>query len=171
LKAEGVERSKPLHWAQMQAYMHLSGIERAFYLAVCKDTDELHQERLRHDAEAGRQILAKAQRIIAAPRPPARVSEDPAWWQCRLCDHAAVCHEGARVARHCRSCLHASPLDGGAWRCARHQAALSPRDQEVGCAAHLYTPDLVPREQVDAGEGWVGHRPADGTAWRDGGLA
>jgi hypothetical protein len=78
LKAEGVERSKPLHWAQMQAYMHLSGIERAFYLAVCKDTDELHQERLRRDVEVGRRILAKAQRIIAAPRPPTRVSADPA---------------------------------------------------------------------------------------------
>ena len=53
---------------------------------------------------------------------------------------------------------------------ARHQAAPSPRDQEVGCAAHLYTPDLVLREQVDAGEGWVSYRPADGTAWREVGL-
>ena len=54
---------------------------------------------------------------------------------------------------------------------ARHQAALSRRDQDAGCAAHLYIPDLVPGEQVDAGEDWVGYRLADGTAWRDGGLA
>jgi hypothetical protein len=48
---------------------------------------------------------------------------------------------------------------------------LSRRDQEAGCAAHLYIPDLVPGEQVDAGEDWVGYRLADGTTWRDGGLA
>ena len=55
--------------------------------------------------------------------------------------------------------------------CARHQAALSRRDQEVGCAAHLCIPDLVPREQADAGEDWVSYRLADGATWRDGGLA
>ena len=30
------------HWAQMQVYMHLSGLTRALYLAVCKDNDALH---------------------------------------------------------------------------------------------------------------------------------
>ena len=39
LKAKGVEKSKPEHAAQMQVYMHLAGLERAFYLAVNKDTD------------------------------------------------------------------------------------------------------------------------------------
>ena len=51
----------------MQAYMHLAGIDRAFYLAVCKDTDELYQERIHHDAEAGLRILAKAERIVVRP--------------------------------------------------------------------------------------------------------
>ena len=69
LKAEGVAASKPLHWSQMQAYMQLAGLDRAFYLAVCKDTDELYQERIRHDAEAGLRILTKAERIIGAARP------------------------------------------------------------------------------------------------------
>ena len=36
----------------MQSYMHLAGLERAFYLAVNKNTDELYQERIRYDAEA-----------------------------------------------------------------------------------------------------------------------
>lgn len=168
LTAEGVEKSKPLHWAQMQAYMHLAGLERAFYLAVCKDTDTLYQERVRHDPEAALRILAKAQRVIGAARTPERISHDPAWWQCRFCAHHAVCHEGAAVERHCRSCLHASPIDGGGWRCGRHGMALSRAEQEGGCAAHLYIPDLVPAEQVDAGEDWVSYRLADGTEWRDG---
>jgi hypothetical protein len=168
LKAEGVAASKPLHWAQMQAYMQLAGLERAFYLAVCKDTDELYQERIHHDAEVGLRILAKAERIIAAARPPARISDDPAWWECRFCDHHAVCHAGAVPERHCRSCLHATPVAGGAWHCARHQHALSRRDQHAGCGAHLYVPDLIPGEQLDAGEDWVSYRLPDGSTWRDG---
>jgi hypothetical protein len=168
LVAEGVERSKPLHWAQMQAYMQMAGIDRAFYLAVCKDTDELYQERIRHDADAGLRILAKAARIVGAERPPTRISDDPAWWQCRFCDHHSVCHDGAAVERHCRSCLHASPVDGGGWHCSRHGVALSRGDQDAGCARHLYIPDLVAGEQVDAGEDWVSYRLPDGSEWRDG---
>ena len=168
LKAEGVAVAKPLHWAQMQAYMQLADIERGFYLAVCKDTDELYQERIRHDAEAGLRILAKAQRIIGAGRPPTRISEDPAWWECRFCDHHAVCHEGTAPERHCRSCLHASPVADGGWHCTRHGTPLTHREQQTGCVAHLYIPDLIPGEQLDAGEDWVSYRLADGTEWRDG---
>ena len=171
LKSEGVEKSKPLHWAQMQAYMQLAGIERAFYLAVNKDTDELYQERVRHDAEAGLRILAKAQRIIGAGRPPTRISEDPAWWECRFCDHHAVCHAGAVPERHCRSCLHASPVADGGWHCTRHGTPLTRREQETGCVAHLYIPDLIPGEQLDAGEDWVSYRLPDGRTWRDGAAA
>ena len=170
LKADGVAASKPLHWAQMQAYMQLAGLDRAFYLAVCKDTDELYQERIPHDAEAGVRILAKAARIISAARPPARISDDPAWWECRFCDHHAVCHGGAVPERHCRSCLHATTVAEGAWHCARHEHPLPRRDQQSGCGAHLYIPDLVPGEQHDAGDDWVSYRLPDGSTWRDGAV-
>jgi hypothetical protein len=50
LVAKGVALAKPQHWAQMQIYMHLTGITRALYVAVCKDTDDLHIERVRADA-------------------------------------------------------------------------------------------------------------------------
>lgn len=168
LKTDGVEKSKPMHWAQMQAYMHLAGIERAFYLATCKDTDELYGERVRYDAAAALRIMAKAERVIAAAEPPARISTDPAWFECRFCDHAAVCHEGARPERHCRSCLHATPAAEGVWTCERHNHPLDSRDQRDGCAAHLYIPALVAGEQVDAGEDWVSYRMPDGSEWRDG---
>jgi hypothetical protein len=45
---------------------------------------------------------------------------------------------------------------------------LTRREQETGCAAHLYIPDLIPGEQLDAGEDWVSYRLPDGTEWRDG---
>lgn len=168
LQKDGVQKSKPLHYAQMQVYMHLAGLERAFYLAVNKDDDALYQERIKPDAEFALRLLAKAERIINAPRPPAGISQDPAWWQCRFCDHHAACHEAAMPERHCRSCLHSSPAPGGEWICARHSHRLTRRDQENGCPAHLYIPDLVHGEQIDAGEDWVSYRLPDGSEWRDG---
>ena len=168
LQKDGVAASKPAHWAQMQVYMHLAGLDRAFYLAVNKNTDELHQERVHADAEAGLRLLAKAERIILASRPPSRVSDDPTWWQCRMCDHHAICHGEALPERHCRSCLHSTPISDGQWHCARHTCLLSLDDQRRGCAAHLLIPDLVPGTQTDAGEDWVSYRMPNGAEWRDG---
>lgn len=168
LEKDGVEKSKPLHFAQMQVYMHLAGIERAFYLAVNKDTDALYQERIRYDAEVALRLMAKAARIIGAAQPPARISADPAWFQCRFCDHRDTCHGEAMPERHCRSCLHSTPVEDGWWRCERHGCVLSSPDQRTGCAAHLYIPGLVPVEQTDAGEDWISYTMPDGTTWRDG---
>ena len=70
--------------------------------------------------------------------------------------------------RHCRSCLHSTPVTDGAWHCARHTCLLSLDDQRRGCAAHLLIPDLVHGEQFDAGEDWVSYRMPDGAEWRDG---
>ena len=49
LTAKGVVLAKPQHAAQMQIYMHLTGITRALYMAVCKNTDALHIERVEAD--------------------------------------------------------------------------------------------------------------------------
>lgn len=164
LGAKGVAEAKPQHAAQMQVYMHLTGLTRALYVAVCKDTDDLHVERVSADREAGERLLAKAKRVIDAARPPARISDDPAWWECRLCSHHAVCHDSAAVAGTCRSCLHASPVEGG-WHCARWDAALDTGAQRAACAKHLFVPDLIPGEVADAGDDHVVYQLPDGTTW------
>jgi PD-(D/E)XK nuclease superfamily len=185
LKQHGVRKAKPEHWCQMQVYMHLTGLTRALYLAVCKDTDALHAERVRDDHEEAERLIARAGRIIFAPRPPARISDDPDWFQCRLCPHHDVCHGDRVPARTCRGCLHVTPAEDGAWHCARfdraalrgdHQgrpwepAALSPDEQRAGCGSHLLIPDLIQGEQIDADPdgAWVAYLKPDGSVWRDG---
>lgn len=168
LKEKGVEQAKPQHYAQMQVYMHLSEMDRAFYLAVNKDTDELYEERVKYDRAFAERLVAKAQRIIASPVPPSRISNDPAWFQCRFCDHSPACHGDAMPERHCRSCLHSTPVEEGKWRCERHGWALDLKAQRSGCALHLYIPALVHGEQIDAGDDWVSYRTKDGGEWRDG---
>jgi hypothetical protein len=164
LVAKGVVASKPQHAAQMQIYMHLMGLSRAFYLAVCKDTDALYAERMDADPAEAERLLAKASRIIDAARPPSRISEDPAWFECRMCSHRAVCHEGAMAAVNCRTCLHSTPVEGG-WHCARHDRMRDFGQQLNGCRDHLFIPDLVDGEVIDATENFVVYLMKDGTDW------
>lgn len=164
LTAKGVQASKPRHYAQMQVYMHLTGMTRAMYVAVCKNTDALHIERIDADRSEGERLLEKAGRIIDAPRPPVRISDDPTWFECRMCDHRAVCHEGATPAVNCRTCLHSTPVDGG-WRCARFDHPIATRDQRTACPRHLFVPDLIPGEVIDAGDDFVAYRLTDGSTW------
>lgn len=164
LVSKGVAASKPQHVAQMQIYMHLMGLTRAFYLAVCKDTDALYAERVEADPAEAERLLAKASRIIDAARPPSRISDDPAWFECRMCSHNAVCHLGERAAVNCRTCLHSTPVEGG-WHCARHDRMLGSTEQRLGCGKHLFIPDLVAGEVTDAGQDFVAYCMKDGSEW------
>lgn len=173
LKKKGVAASKPTHHAQMQTYMALAGLDRAFYLAVCKDTDELYGERVHYDMVAALRLLAKAERIIDAQHPPPRISDDPGYFACRMCDHRAVCHEGALPVRNCRTCLSSTPVDEGRWHCARFDKHLTRREQEAGCLCHRLIPDLVKGEQIDVIENIDGsivieYKMEDGSIWIDG---
>lgn len=173
LKRNGVAASKPEHVAQMQVYMHLLGLTRAFYLAKNKDNDELYSERIRYDAAHGMALIAKAERIKEAHQAPARVSDDPEYYLCKAfnCPAYSICHGGSFSLRNCRTCLHSSPINDGQWYCQRHERELSLEDQKAGCPLHLYLPSLVPGEQVDADEKaeTVTYRLRTGEIWGDGG--
>lgn len=155
LKKDGVKKAKPLHYGQMQTYCHARGRDRWIYLAVCKDNDELYAERGNYDAEYCMRLLARAERIIHANEPPAKLHEDPTAkmaFACGWCKHRGICHDGAWPRSNCRTCLYSSPEESGRWTCARFNKPLSIEEQGAGCEAHLWLPALVPGEQVDASE-------------------
>lgn len=166
LKKKGVKESKPLHYGQLQTYMHARGRDRGVYLAVCKDTDELYAERVHYDAEYCLRLLAKAERIIAANEPPPGVDN----YTCQWCRHKAICKEDAWPRSNCRTCLYSSPEPGGTWSCARFSKPLSLDEQREGCPAHLYLPGVVPGEQTDSDEDaeTVTYRLRSGRIWTDG---
>ena len=159
LEKHGVKKSKPEHYAQMQLYMHWSGMKRAYYLAVNKNDDHLHGERVRYCEVDATKLVSHARAIVTADEPLERISEKPEFYLCKWCDHSAVCHEKQLPPANCRTCLHASPeLDGDArWSCAKHRVDLTVNEQRAGCASHAYIPALVPWKQTDANsaENWV----------------
>ena len=158
----GVATAKPEHYVQMQMYMGFAELERALYLACNKDTDELHTEWIYFDQAVFDKHLAKAQRIIDADEPPTGISTDPSWYQCKLCDHHALCHGDKVAQKNCRTCVHATPADDAQWTCGHQNRALSFDEQRLGCRSHLYIPPLVPyAEPLDAGGDWIKYRHKD----------
>jgi hypothetical protein len=152
LESEGVKKSKPEHYAQMQVYMLKMQLTRALYVAVCKDDDRLHMERINIDAEYAQSMVDKAQWIISLPTPPDGISTDPMWFECKFCDHRATCHGTQAPAPTCRSCTHSTAERDGTWKCAWNKVDLSVQDQKEACTEHRYIPILLKNwaEPVDA---------------------
>lgn len=146
LKKKGVQESKPVHYSQMQVYMHLQGFDRALYLAVNKNNDELYSERIKYDEAAANALFAKAERIVKSINPPAGISADPSFYLCRFCDHQETCHGEKTAAMSCRTCVSATPqLDGEArWSCDLIASDVDYKAQVKGCERHLFLPELVP---------------------------
>lgn len=165
----GLAKAKPDHHAQCLLYMHATGIKRCLYICANKDTDEIHTERLEYDTGQALVIVARIERIVAATSMLNRASDDPDAFVCRFCRAKPLCHEGAWPRQNCRTCLHSSPVDGGKWRCEKHDRHLSWDEQHAGCSSHRFIPALVPGEQIDVRDGdLIVYRLADGSEWMDG---
>ena len=155
LVKSGVGRAKPEHFAQMMVYMGLAELDRAIYLAVNKDTDDIYSEWIHFDKNVFESLMKRADRVINADTPLERVVDDPTWYQCKWCNHFGLCHENRVAKKSCRTCAYATPADGG-WHCGLYDRGLPYAEQVLGCRAHLFIPALVPYgEPQDSGDGWV----------------
>lgn len=157
-----VEQAKPEHYAQMQVYMGLAELDRALYLAVNKDDDTLYSEWIHFNKDEFARLMARAEKIIRADEPPPGISTDPAWYQCKSCDHRDVCHGEIAAAKSCRTCVHASPAPDALWQCEAQKRSLSVAEQRIGCRAHLLLPPLVTyAEALDAGPDYIKYQHKD----------
>jgi len=158
----GVEKAQPTHYAQMQCYMHWTGMDRALYVSVCKDDDRLHLERVDFDRDVASRYLQRAQDIIASDAPMERISNDATWDECKWCEHNAVCHGQAAPLVSCRTCAHVTFRRDGTTHCAFWDSAVPVGTQQTGCDQHLYNPAMLRNwaEPVDASEkeNWIRYR-------------
>lgn len=153
LEKEGVEVAKPIHYAQMQLYMHEHSLSEALYFSVNKDTDELYAEFVPLNESYARRLLQKAERIIFREDIPPRVNEQPTFYKCKMCSAAKVCHDRERPARNCRNCMYGHAAseaemslmgkEHAGWVCTWHDAWLDLDAQRRGCEDHRYHPHIV----------------------------
>lgn len=160
LEKNGVEKSKPQHFVQMQIYMAGLGIDRAFYYAVCKNDDRIYTERVRFDPAMAEKYIARGKRLALDDRMPPPISTDPSWYECKMCAGHNFCHKSKSTKEvNCRTCAHATAKDDGTWLCEQYDHTLTFDEQLTGCSAHVLHPDLVPWKYTPAEQGVVWHTP------------
>lgn len=171
LKEKGVEKAKFQHFVQMQLYMKGTRLQRALYMAVNKNTDELYTEWLHYDSDIADKQLEKAKRIALSETMPPPISTDPSWYLCKFCSCHEFCHKTHLTHEvNCRTCAISTPLEDSTWRCEKYAATIPFEAQRVGCDCHVLHPSLTPWERVESPNEWQaiyiinGKRVANGEA-------
>lgn len=140
LKNHGVFKKKLAHYVQMQLCMAVRGIHKCLYMVVNKNDDEIYTEMVIFDPAFAAVEIAKIQRVMFSPSAPRKISNDPAWFECKFCDSHAFCQlKTWKPERNCRNCVAAVPDTSSAnWRCtARPDQPVIPKDViYVGCDSH-----------------------------------
>lgn len=150
IKHEGVQKAKPLHYAQMQTYCRWAELDRAFYFVVNKDTDEIYSERVYYDKAFAERLADKAKRVVYSDVPLDRISKNAGNFQCKFCPYTGPCHEKELCLISCRTCAFVTPEENGTWTCGRTGKVIEPINQRKACEGHIFIPDLVPLAVVDS---------------------
>ena len=90
---KGLQISKPKHLDQMNCYGYKMGIEYGLYFPENKNDDDIKVTVLKLDWNRAKQLEIKAQEIISAGEAPPRISDNPAFWECKLCTFKENCHD------------------------------------------------------------------------------
>jgi len=144
-KAGSVASANPEHFVQMQLYMHGLKIDRALYVAICKDDDRIYTERVRYEKDVAERYIERGRRLALENRMPPPISTDPSWYQCKPCAAYEFCHK-TQTSQHvnCRTCAHSTAKEDSTWRCERYEADDIPiAFQRQACDSHTLHPDLV----------------------------
>ena len=183
LKAERGEKAAlaewdPVYWAQAQVYMHYHGMSRHYLTCASPGGRTVVSVRTDADRDAAERLRTKALRVITSSEPLPRLSEDPAWYQCKFCPTSAVCRGQKLPAVSCRTCAHATPeiasgptgsaAGAARWSCARWNEDIPLDAQRTGCPEHRYIPALITfaeQTDADAAANWIEYRMPDGRAF------
>jgi len=162
LVAKGVLQAKRQHYCQMQFGMLLTGLMSALYVAENKDTNELHLEYVRYNADVA-EALASLARAVLGGAEQVRCNENPEWFECKWCSAHSICHGDTFPRVHCLTCCHSTPVEGGKWVCGLYDNTEIPKEQlPAGCPEHIYIPWMVHLPVEGWGEYWVTYRLPNG---------
>jgi hypothetical protein len=135
LTKKGVQETNPKYYAQMQRYMLEQNLTRAFFVAMNKNTCELHFERINFDKEFAEILREKGTHIIFSEEPPTKeFAKD--FYKCNWCDHKEVCHEDEPPEKNCRTCDYSDMEDKGKWTCTLKNKNIPEGLQRKGCSSY-----------------------------------
>jgi len=166
--AEALKNWDYVYYAQAQIYMHFFDAKKHYLTAASPGVRDITSVVTEYNSDEAEKLIEKAKRIIFSPRPFLKISNDPAWHECKYCTFHSMCHENDMPRnKSCRTCIHSTPLKTGGWKCEWHNKDLDMDAQLRGCDQHLFVPDIIPGEQIDSGPNWVEYLMKDGAVWID----
>lgn len=130
----GVQKHKPLHYAQMQTGMWLGGFTRSLYVSLCKNDEQLDVQRVKTDRKVQKGIEQKVIKLVEARMRPAGISDDKTSFTCKFCDMVDVCYGDVEPLQHCRTCVNCVPTENGTWTCELKGEHLTLDQQRAGCS-------------------------------------
>ena len=106
-------------------------------------------------------LIAKAETIIKADRPPQRLSENRSFYKCGWCRMKEICFDNKVPTVNCRTCAFSEPVIddksmNATWKCYKKNIDFTGQGQV--CEEHLFLNTLVPFKTVAADEGvpnWI----------------
>ena len=119
---KGLQISKPKHFDQMSGYGYKMNIQYGLYFPENKNDDDIKTTIIKLDWERGKALERKAEEIITASEAPARISDNAAYYSCKMCFAKDVCHYGTIPVKNCRSCKNAKATENASWTCSKFGA-------------------------------------------------
>ena len=133
LKSEGVQKTKPQHYAQMCTYGKYYKIRYALYCCINKNDDDLHIEIVALNWQVAEQLETKADDIIRATIPPEKFAFSEAVFECKYCDFVGLCHRGEQAEKNCRSCINSVAIGESKWYCKLYNNTIPEDFIAKGC--------------------------------------
>jgi CRISPR/Cas system-associated exonuclease Cas4 (RecB family) len=122
-KTQGIRRSHPVYFSQMQLLMALSGSKAALMVAYNKNTSLYHVEEVEYDEEHFIALFVKVRNVIRG-KSTTRISNNPLAFECRYCNYRPHCWPHGETALsvpvECVTCKHAKPVGDRKWHCTLH---------------------------------------------------
>lgn len=91
-KSKGLRAWQESYYAQLQAYLGMSGYKRGVLLAINKDTSELHHEWVDYDDIYYHELRCKAAVISVCEEPPEKINSNAIFYICNRCEFRKICH-------------------------------------------------------------------------------
>ncbi len=91
-KKHGLRTWSPTYYAQLHAYLGMSGLERGVIIALDKNTSELHHEWVEYDDIFYHELKMRALAISVIGEPPEKINRNPIFLTCNQCQYRKICH-------------------------------------------------------------------------------
>lgn len=138
VQKNGVQKSKPVYYSQMQMYMGRLNLAFGLYVAMNKNNSELYLEMLPFDTIHYTELVDKEMSVLTMENINQfpRISTFSNWHECKWCNAQGTCHHNELVEENCRTCEYVEIQEDGEWVCLQSQCLLSTEAQVTGCGLY-----------------------------------